>query len=231
MIKTLLNHLFPDKCPVCSERSDKDEINPFCSACWNEISPYNGYRCDICGIPIESIHTSICGECLQKTPFYDKIFYYGLYEKVLKEVIHLLKYQSISRLSKVVAHLVSSVEIPQGIDIVTPVPLHKMRLLVRGFNQSANIAYHFSRIKAIQFKVDILKKTVNTPPQTTMQRDERLKNMKGKFSVAKDVKDKVILLFDDVVTTSATVNECAKVLKIAGARKVYVVAVARSFWT
>ncbi|MFQ3574132.1 MAG: phosphoribosyltransferase family protein [Thermodesulfovibrionales bacterium] len=135
------------------------------------------------------------------------------------------------RLSQQLANLMGTMQLPEDIELITPVPLHKSRLLQRGFNQSANIAYHLAKIKGLPYKHDIIKKTQNTPPQSLMQREERLKNIKGKFEVRdnRSIDGKTILLFDDVVTTSATVNECAKMLKKAGARSVYVLSVARSF--
>lgn len=230
MINLILNQLFPDKCPICKKDSDLADINPFCSSCWQEIFPYNGPRCCVCGIPAESQHVSVCSECLYSKPFYDKLYFYGLHDKVLKEVIHFIKYHSVMRLSLQVANLIATLDLPEDIELIMPVPLHKSRLLQRGFNQSANIAYHFSRIKGIQYRDDVIRKVVNTPPQSLMHREQRLKNMKGKFKAIKDLNNKTVALFDDVVTTTATVNECAKVLKNAGAKKVYVVSVARSFW-
>ncbi len=114
-------------------------------------------------------------------------------------------------------------------DIICAVPLHKKRLRQRKFNQAALIAKFLDRKK---FNPDLLWRLVNTVSQVKLKREERERNLKKAFLVNKkyrnSIKDKTILLIDDVATTGATINNCAKALKKAGAKKVVVLTIAKT---
>lgn len=226
----VLNLLFPSECPVCHRPSDQPETAPFCRDCWQTIKPYVGYRCNICGRPTESEHTGACYECLNDKPFYDKILYFGLFEGVLKEALHTLKYRPLKRLSKPLGDLLQELDLPSNNYLVIPVPLHRRRLLERGFNQSALIARHFARQRGLTFVPHTLKRRLHNKPQSLLNRSERVKNVRDAFEVVNTVDGRDIILVDDVVTTGATVNECSKTLKRHGAKSVYVVALARAFF-
>jgi ComF family protein len=116
-----------------------------------------------------------------------------------------------------------------GNSLWIPVPLHKKKLRWRGFNQSAEIARELSFTLGGQLHEDALEKIKETPDQVTLQQDERKENLLGAFQLKNPafVRGKKILLVDDVFTTGATMEECAKVLKQAGAREVWGVAIAR----
>lgn len=222
--------MFPSNCPVCSGLSDHIETAPFCHDCWQTIKPYGGYRCSICGRPTESEHTGVCYECIDDTPFYDRILYFGLFEGVLKEALHTLKYRPLRRLSSPLADLLQKLDLPDGNYIVVPVPLHRIRLLERGFNQSALLARHFARQRGLTFDPHTLKRRLHNKPQSLLHRSERIKNVRDAFEVVNTVDGKDIILVDDVVTTAATVNECSRLLKRHGAKSVQVVAVARAYF-
>jgi ComF family protein len=115
-----------------------------------------------------------------------------------------------------------------GFDAVIPVPLHKDRLKKRGFNQSLLLAREVARGFRIEVDYKSLKRTLPTRPQVDLKTDERRKNVRGAFEVkrAERVCGRRVVLVDDVFTTGATVRECSKVLKKAGAR-VYVLTLAR----
>lgn len=115
-------------------------------------------------------------------------------------------------------------------DIILPVPLHPKRLRWRGFNQALVLARVIGRRWQIPVDPFILVRSRETPPQTQLSEKERRKNVRGAFSLnsRKTVKGRIILLVDDVYTSGATVNECSRVLRRAGAKEVYVLTLARA---
>lgn len=145
----------------------------------------------------------------------------------MKEAIHLLKFNGVKRLSKPLGFMLSELPIPK-VDGIIPVPLHHERLHQRGFNQTASISRHLAKNLKIPLMLDVLKKTKKTPPQTDVTGKERLKNIKNVFAASEEIKGLDLLVIDDVITTGATVRECAKTLIKAGAKSVTVVALARS---
>lgn len=225
-LSKLLNLLFPSQCPICLERSDSFRHNPICLRCWNEIQRYKGPCCKICGVPTPSEETITCGICLKSPQPFSQILYYGLYEGNLKKAIHLFKFGKIKRLAKPFSKLLLEISIPK-IDIIIPVPLHLKRLRQREFNQTALIGHFISKELKIPLAIDNLIKTKETKPQSFLNRKERLVNIKGTL-FAKSIYDRDVLLIDDVITSGATIKECAKSLKKAGAKNIIVLALAHS---
>jgi len=118
----------------------------------------------------------------------------------------------------------------QKIDALVPVPLHPKRRRRRGFNQAQAIAEELEKTKGIKVAKGILVKVKNVPAQTSLEAEDREKNVIGAFRVAKEdqVKRKRLLLIDDVYTTGATIRECSRVLKKAGAKEVKAMTVAQA---
>ncbi|MGD0281219.1 MAG: ComF family protein [Dissulfurispiraceae bacterium] len=227
LVNRFLNLLFPSSCPVCGNDSDSHRHNPVCISCWKGIERYSGPACVTCGIPIVSAHAAHCESCLKTPPSFSKIIYYGIYDGALRKAVHLLKFKGIKRLARPIAELLSELPIPEAEGIV-PVPLHPARLREREFNQTALISRHLSRHYGIPLLLDVLKKDRKTPPQTDVSGKERLKNVRNAFIADKAADGLRLILVDDVITTGATVYECARVLTKAGAADVTVVALARS---
>ncbi len=221
-----LNLFFPSQCPICSERSDSYRHNPLCLSCWDKIQKYTGPACNVCGMPSPSIETLICGICLKSPQPFSQTLYYGLYEGNLKKAIHLFKFSKIKRLAEPLGRLLLDISIPK-VDMIIPVPLHLKRLRQREFNQTALIGHFLSKELGIPLSLNNLIKTKETQPQTFLNRKERLVNIKKAFFVD-GISGCDILLLDDVITSGATVRECAKSLKKAGAKTVTVLALAHS---
>lgn len=160
-------------------------------------------------------------------PVFDRILAYGIYDGVLKEVIHLIKFHQYKRLAYVLAAEIKQMKIPSA-DCIIPIPLSYEGLRKRGFNQSSLIARMIAKYGHIPLDADSLRKIRETRPQSSLPLVERKENVKNAFVCDSDMKDKSILLVDDVVTTGATVNECAKALKKAGADSVTVIVAARA---
>jgi len=114
--------------------------------------------------------------------------------------------------------------------MIVPVPLHRRRKWERGFNQTEVLAKELGRLTEFPLETDVLKKIRNIPPQTSLELDERARNVKDAYQTAKEerIQGKIILLVDDVYTTGSTLRECASMLKRAGAKEVRAVTVAQA---
>lgn len=227
MINKFLGIFFPESCPLCKKPSRDHKTAPICPKCWDNISPYNGPICQVCGKPLVSQESITCGACISDEPAFKQARSFGLYEGTLKEAINLLKYHGIKRLAKPLSHLLLKIKIP-SVDAILPIPLYKRRLRERGFNQSALLANYLAKSSGIPLSLNSLTKVKDIMPQVRLGAKERKKNPKNAFKV-KDkelIQGKELLLIDDVFTTGATVRECSKVLKKAGAKEIYVITLA-----
>lgn len=226
-LKPFFGLLFPQRCPVCNQEAHASSALPLCAGCWDSIQRYTGPSCRTCGLPTISEHTDLCQSCLTDPPAFRHALSYGIYEGILKEAIHLLKFNKHRRLAKPLAALLAKLDLPEA-DLLVPVPVHVNQLRIREFNQTALIAKHLSRLKRIPLVIDGLCKVKDTAAQIDVDRKERLRNLRKAFAASEQVKGKRILMVDDVITTGATMRECARTLMKAGAIEVNVIALARS---
>lgn len=186
-----------------------------------------------------------CGLCRRLAPPFARAVAYGSYDGGLRELIHLLKYEQVRPAASVLGRMLA--EAARGLDscwtrrpvMVVPVPLHARKLRQRGFNQSELIAR--AAIKQHAMKAEsgssrlvlhpgILERRRETQSQIGLTRHQRRENIRGSFAVAEPeaLAGCEILLVDDVFTTGTTVSECARVLRRAGASKIYIATVART---
>jgi len=161
----------------------------------------------------------------------------GVYEGALLDAIHRFKYNGKTSLAKplvtimdrsITSNKIAGLSV-HSCDLIVPVPLHKTRLKERGFNQSLLLARELARLYNLSMDYLNLKRIRATDHQVNLKGKDRLINVKGAFAVEDKVafKDKKVLLIDDVYTTGATIVECSKVLKRAGAKNVDVLTLAR----
>ena len=211
----------------------------------NFINLFYPLHCLGCGRHVEALSEfNLCDQCIcsikpnAMPPFElesSSVMAYSacLYEGALKEFIHSFKYKGKTTLTGIFAKLMIDYikENPEiaGIDIITAVPLHKSRLRKREFNQSSLLADKIAVEFGIRVK-DTLEKTGKTKYQNELPKAERLINLKGAFKVCvnEDIKGKDVLLIDDVMTTGATLDECALTLISGGANRVICFTLARS---
>lgn len=234
--------LYPPRCAVCREFLVQNPVLehptalPFCAACASDFRPITPPLCPICGAPFESTtqDNHPCGACLTQRPRYDAAGAPYAYDGTLREAVYGLKYGQKAFLADALGPLLAAFakawikgKTPQ---LVMPVPLHPKRLRERGFNQSLLLAQPVA--KALNAQIDFLslRRSKHTLPQTRLTKDKRRKNIQGAFQVvdASIVRQKSILLVDDVATTGSTLNECTRVLKSAGAGRVYCLTLARA---
>lgn len=172
-----------------------------------------------------------CENC--KNRHLDKLFSASSFKnKIVKEAVHKFKYGYIKDLAGplsllILTHLQNiGAEIDKSF-VIVPVPLSDRKKRRRGFNQSEEIGLIISKTTGIPLFTDTLIKTKETKPQTELNKEEKPENLKDCFKIKKDIKDKNVLLLDDVYATGSTMEECAKILKQAGAGKIWGITVAR----
>jgi ComF family protein len=202
---------------------------------WSKLVFISGHQCLRCGLPfeIEVEPDQVCGACIARPPAYDRARAALIYGDVSRELVLGLKYQGrrdgLLTLSGWMAG--AGADLLAEADLITPVPLHYFRLIRRGFNQSGWLAAALSRSSGVRLSVDALKRIRATPMQGNLSADARRRNVQGAFRVRRGrvnlVKGKRVLLVDDVLTTGATAEACARALKRAGAACVDVITLAR----
>jgi ComF family protein len=211
------------------------------------MHPIAGELCSVCGerlvtpfIVSAEPNESLCGLCRRLRPPYIKAMAYGSYDGGLRELIHLLKYEKVrpaaNVLGRMLAEIVAELEpvFGEAPVLVVPVPLHASKKRERGFNQSELMARAAVKQSSpgdrLDLDPDLLERRRITQSQIGLSRHQRRENIRGAFTVAKleKVAGREVLLIDDVFTTGTTVSECARILRRAGASKVFVATAART---
>jgi ComF family protein len=229
MLKHLIDLIFPPSCVICGKSSSRS----ICDSCQNRIVHLTLPICRICGKPEDKYFSGeLCEDCCREKPPFELARSSALYDGVLKEAIHEFKFNGKKGLKVIFGKLLNDYlqrgDIPMGnIDVIMAVPLSKMHERERGYNQAALIAEDVAAAFNIYYDPNSLRKIKNVKPQFKLNREERIENIKGVF-VSGRVPGRRILLIDDIYTTGATVSECSRVLKIAGAQKVYILTLARA---
>ena len=232
----LLDLLYPPVCKCCGKSLAESGKKFICEECLDQVVLIRSPMCLRCGRQLEQaagMEDRYCGFCLEQPPHFCMARSAAVYRPPLSELLHRLKYQADTTVRRALAELLeTSADTRRTIeaDLVVPVPLHRKRLRGRGLNQSleiARIAFPHLEKKIVP---NLLIRSKNTKPQTELDGVARRRNLKGAFHVSdeKMVKDKRIILIDDVFTTGTTIAECSKTLKKAGASVVYVWTVARA---
>ena len=225
-IQALSELFFPCLCPLCETTIRSDQA--LCPPCHNDLVP-NPQTCPCCAIAHPA--DGLCGQCLAHPPAYDQVIAPYLYARPLEGLIHRLKYSKQIALSRHLGLLLkqslplADLELP---DLLVAVPLHYSRMVERGFNQSQEIAQLIAKQLGIKLDNDLLKRVKQTPPQAKLSRRLRLKNQRGVFKISNQPAGNHVCIIDDVMTTGATINEIAKLLKRNGVRRVTAWIIART---
>jgi len=201
-------------------------LPPFCVSCNNHLSEKRFIICDNCYSKLDKINEEEQNAFLKriKNKHFDELFIKFHFSKLFQQLMHYFKYEGFLEIADYFA--ISIIDATkEKYDIITCVPLHSSKERERGFNQSKILSAKACELLKIE-SVNVLVRTRYTESQTKLTRGERKENMSNAFKIEARVENKSILLIDDVITTGATLNECAKVLKNAGAKKVDVFAMA-----
>lgn len=233
MRASLLNIFFPPQCLGCE--TIVPNHGTLCAACWNEVPFISTPICACCGLPLEMAvdEFTICGECLREHPPYSRARAAFVYNDKSRLLVMKLKYQDDLHLAPIFAGWLAKAgkNLIAASDIIIPVPLYWRRMVSRRYNQSLLLARGLSRHTGLPLLADGLKRTRHTEKQAGLTRPQRLKNVQGAFAVAEKniplVKNKTILLIDDVMTSGATIHACTNALLKAGASQVNVLTLAR----
>ncbi len=236
LLKGLRDLIYPKTCLACKSRILEQEKQDFiCLSCQNSIEKNLPPFCVSCGRGLEkkALNKNVCLSCSKKDLQFDRAFSPCVYTGVVKKLIHEFKYRGKDYLSKplsaIMSDFIREYALPiEDLDLIIPVPLHRSKAREREFNQALLLADCLGETFHKQVVGEALKRHKQTKTQTTLKEELRFLNVKESFSVKdpRAIRNKHILLVDDVLTTGATSSEAAKTLKSAGAGLVFVITLA-----
>ena len=234
IFKKFLDTILPPRCIKCGKVLNGE--NGLCPDCFNEINFISAPYCKCCGKPFHDLTDSgqmICGKCANENKPLFRLSRSSLeYNDSSKPLILGFKFFDKTDNAKVFSKWlkISAKDIiEEGVDLIVPIPLHYTRLIKRRYNQSALLAKELSKLTAINVDYFSVVRHKRTKPQVEFSGLARVKNVRNAFSVKDEskIKDKRVLLVDDVLTTGSTLRECAKALHKAGAKSVDTLTIAR----
>lgn len=228
-LKSLLLHvtdvLMPQDCFVCGSLAGGDAV---CSACRRELPRHAGGACPVCALP--TVDGGVCGRCLRQPPAFDATLAVFDYAFPVDAMLHALKYRHQLALAGFFARELADVagELRLRADLILPMPLHAHRLAERGFNQAVEIARPLARTYGLPLELAAIRRVRNMVAQAGLDREARLHNPRGAFEGVRSLTGVRVVVVDDVMTTGATLNELAHVLKRHGAAWVGNLVIART---
>jgi ComF family protein len=228
----VLSVVLATACTVCEETLDRPTQGPVCQACWESIRPLTPPLCDRCGDPLATwrmvdLALARCPRCRRTERVVVRARAVGAYEGALRSIVHALKYDERRSLARPLAALMRrhGADVLQGAACAIPIPLHPSRRRERGFNQAADLTRHLDLPVA-----NVLRRVRATATQTGLPAAQRHRNVRNAFAVtsaARRLSGATVVLVDDVCTTGATLEACARVLKGAGVAEVRALTAAR----
>lgn len=223
----LVSVLFPGPCRICGITLTTASRIPVCENCLNGFERIVDPMCACCGRPFgaraPSTQQPFCRLCVARFYAFDGARSYAVYNKTLSEAVLLLKYEEVKRLGDWFAERLAKIFLEGAgawrADVVVPVPLHRDRHRERGYNQAELIARPLAKLLGLQFASGALQRTKPRPPQLVLSRRQHWESVRGAYATraGAQVDNAHILLVDDVLTTGATLDACARALKKAGA--------------
>ena len=218
-----LGKLLAQDCLLCAAASD-DQI--LCPACAAELPRRQEAHCPRCALPTPG--GEICGQCLSKPPHFDATLAAYSYDFPLDKLVQSFKYGHRLALGAYFGRQLAALAEKIAADLIIPLPLHPLRLRQRGFNQALELARPVGQALHLPIDSSSCRRIRNTQAQATLAWRERTKNIRGTFHCTADLSDQRIILVDDVMTTGASLDECARTLKLHGAADVTLLIVARA---
>ena len=222
--------IVPPCCLVC--RTPLATHHVLCGTCWRDVRFIRAPLCDVTGVPLpfDTGGRMVSAGALADPPAYDRARAVGHFTGTLRTLVHHFKYADRHDARELFGQWLAEAgrDLQPGIDVIVPVPMSRLRLFLRRFNQSAVLAHQLSHNTGIAMDPHLLVRAKAAKRQVGLTRDQRRRNVARAFRVSDrklaDLRGRNVLLVDDVITTGATVNACARTLKRAGAARVDVLA-------
>jgi len=228
--RALLDFVYPPHCLGCGRAMG--EVGEYlCGRCWEEILAPVPARCGRCSCPLETAAPG-CANCASWESAFERAVVLGRFGGAMQPAIHALKFRQQRNLGQEFGRRMGGAlgRVLQAVDLLVPVPLHPARERERGYNQSLCIARGLAEVLEIPVDSRLVKRRVNTRQQAKLDVPQRQANMRDSFGCAGPLPEhRCIGLVDDVLTTGATLDACARVLVRAGARQVWGLALASPF--
>jgi len=227
---SLLNFIFPPFCASCRQKMLQPKSGLICESCWDSLEKWESGCCQRCGQQLPAASEDqvprLCPKCRIPDWACADIRSIGPFKASLADAIHLLKYSDrrsvVKKLSEYMEQSLAGAGHYQDADLILSVPLHPARKRERGYNQAQLLAQALGKTLNKPCPENIIARARHTQTQTKLNKQQRLENVKDIFTVKKPelVKEKSVILIDDVLTTGATIGSCARKLLEAGASKV-----------
>lgn len=227
IVSGALDLIYPPHCVICREAGE----GYLCPTCTEKIDLIVPPVCRKCGTPCERY---TCGECEDREYAFESARSAGVFEGVLRDAIHALKYGNhivmAESLARIMVDAFPSTGFARAVDVIVAVPIHSSRMVDRGFNQSEELAKELGRRVGLPIEASALRKSRKTRHQVELPFDARATNVQGSFATrhADKIRGRRVLLVDDVFTTGSTLDEAARVLLSAGASAVRAYTLAKS---
>ena len=228
---TLLNWVVPPICVGC--RRPLVDPRTLCGSCWSELELITPPICPIMGTPLayDAGPEARSPELRWNHPLYDSARAAAVFGPMSQRLVHQLKYHDLPGVARLMARMMAPAvrDITDGADCLVPVPLHRMRLASRKFNQAVALADQLSPLVGVPVERYAVRRVRRTKRQVGLRREERADNLHNAFLIAQPerLKNRVVVIVDDVLTSGATADALALSLKAVGVRAVHVAAFAR----
>ncbi len=214
--------LLPQSCQLCGA---EDTSGPLCAPCLTDLPWLSRDACAVCALPLPS--GRVCGACLDHPPRFHRVEAVFAYGFPVDTLIHAYKYGRRLALAQALGGLLAQ-RVARDVDAIVPMPLARGRLAERGFNQALEIARVVAAHTGVALLPRACRKVTDTPAQAALPWRARARNVRRAFVCDADLRDRRIAVVDDVLTTGATLDELARVLRRAGAAEVRGWVVART---
>jgi ComF family protein len=230
-LRPILDFALPARCPGCGIVTEA--LHRFCLDCWSSLVFLGPPCCARCALPFDYGEDADveCGRCLAEPPAFDRLRAAVAYGEISRKVALKLKYGGRPGVAETMARFMARHLDGADDAVLAPVPLHRWRIWRRGYNQSALIAAALARRSGLAARLDLVSRVKATPPLRGMNARQRMLAVRGAFRIEArrkaDLKGRAVILVDDVYTSGATANACARVLRRAGAARVEILCWAR----